>query len=205
MIKRVDIGEIRGNPDNPRKTDDKGKLEKLVQSLKEFPEMLEARPIVVNPEMMVLGGNFRLKAARKAGLKEVPIFVAEEWSEDQEKEFIIKDNIGYGDWDWDILINDWDVDLLEEWGLELEKSEDDIREENNPDNDETENDFATELDRESNYIVLKFMTDIDWIQAKTLFGLGTETARRQNGKPWSSGIGRVLDGVEAIRKIQDEN
>jgi len=75
----------------------------------------------------------------------------------------------------------------------------------NPNNIDTKNIFATELDRESNYIVLKFDNDIDWIQAKTLFGLKTETARRQNGKPWSSGIGRVLNGTEAINKLTNED
>ena len=84
-------------------------------------------------------------------------------------------------------------------------NEDDIKELKNPDNKESENPFATELDRESNYIVLKFETDIDWLQAKTLFGLQTETARRSNGKAWSSGIGRVLNGIEAINKIKNES
>ena len=84
-------------------------------------------------------------------------------------------------------------------------SDDDIEEMNNPNNEETENVFATELDKNSNYLVLKFETDIDWIQAKTVFGLQTETSRRSNGKAWSKGIGRVLNGAEAINKLMNEN
>jgi hypothetical protein len=155
--------------------------------------------------MIVLGGNMRLKASKDAGLKEVWIEVAEGLTEEQKKEFIVKDNVGFGDWEWDMLANEWDSSKLTEWGLDVWLNEDDIKELKNPDNKESENPFATELDRESNYIVLKFETDIDWLQAKTLFGLQTETARRQNGKAWSSGIGRVLNGIEAINKIKNES
>jgi ParB-like chromosome segregation protein Spo0J len=167
--------------------------------------MLEKRPIIVDENMIVLGGNMRLKASIEAGLKEVWIDIAEGWSEDQKKEFIIKDNVGFGEWDWDILANEWDAESLNEWGLEVPLTEDDIEEMGNPNNIDTENIFATELDRQSNYIVLKFDTDIDWLQAKTVFGLRTETGRRANGKEWSKGIGRVLNGTNAINKLMNEN
>ena len=200
----VKITEIQKNPNNPRLIKD-NKFEKLVQSIKKFPEMLNLRPIVVNNEMVVLGGNMRLAACKEAGLKNVPIIKADDLTEDQQKEFIIKDNVSFGEWDWDMLANEWEGTELVDWGLDVWLNEDDIKELKNPDNKESENPFATELDKESNYIVLKFETDIDWIQAKTLFGLKTETARRQNGKAWSSGIGRVVNGVEAINKIKNEN
>ena len=204
MKQQVKISKVKGNPSNPRiiKND---KFKKLVKSIQEFPEMLKLRPIVVDEDMMVLGGNMRLKASKDAGLKEVWIEVAEGLTEDQKKEFIVKDNVGFGEWEWDMLANEWDSSKLTEWGLDVWLNEDDIQELKNPENKESENPFATELDRESNYIVLKFDTDIDWLQAKTLFDLKTETARRQNGKPWSSGIGRVLNGTDAINKIKNES
>jgi hypothetical protein len=204
MKQQVKLYKIKGNPKNPRiiKND---KFKKLVKSIQEFPEMLEKRPIVVDEDMMVLGGNMRLKASKEAGLKEVWIDIAEGWTQEQKDEFIVKDNVGFGDWEYDMLANEWDSVKLAEWGLDVWQNEDDIKEIQNPENVESENPFATELDRESNYIVLKFDNDIDWIQAKTIFNLKTETARRQNGKPWSSGIGRVLNGAEAINKLTNEN
>ncbi len=117
-MERVDIRQIRPNPDNPRFIKG-GKFEKLVKSIKEFPEMLELRPIVVNQDMVVLGGNMRLKACEEAGIKEVPIIFADNLTEEQEKEFIIKDNSSFGEWDWDLLANEWDTDLLEDWGIDL--------------------------------------------------------------------------------------
>lgn len=80
--------------------------------------MLEARPIVVNPDMVVLGGNMRLKACKAAGLTEAPVYIAS-WEESKAKEFIVKDNVGFGEWDWDILANEWDAVELEEWGLDV--------------------------------------------------------------------------------------
>jgi len=114
----VKISEVKANPSNPRviKND---KFKKLVNSIKEFPQMLEIRPIVVNEENIVLGGNMRLKACKEAGLKEVHIIKASNLTEEQQREFIVKDNVGFGEWDWDLLANDWDVDKLDEWGLDL--------------------------------------------------------------------------------------
>jgi hypothetical protein len=116
--KLVKIREIKPNTDNPRIIKDH-KFKKLVKSIKDFPEMLEKRPIVVDENMIVLGGNMRLKALLEAGVKDVWIDVAEGWTEEQKKEFIIKDNVGFGDWDWDILANEWEPDLLEDWALNL--------------------------------------------------------------------------------------
>ena len=138
MIFEVDIKKVIPNKENPRIIKDL-KFEKLVNSIKEFPQMLKLRPIVVNDEMVVLGGNMRLKACQEAGLQKVHIIKANDLSEDQQKEFIIKDNVGFGEWDWDILANEWDAEKLEDWGLdgfpfeevELEAEEDDYTE---PDN-----------------------------------------------------------------------
>lgn len=125
MIKQVNINEVLTNPNNPRTIKD-DKFKKLVKSIKEFPQMLEKRAIVVDEAMMVLGGNMRLKACKEAGVKKVWVDVAEGWTEEQKKEFIVKDNVGFGDWDWDTLANEWNVDQLDDWGLDVWKSDTDL-------------------------------------------------------------------------------
>jgi site-specific DNA-methyltransferase (adenine-specific) len=118
MIEKVKINEIKLNPNNPRLIKD-DKFAKLVQSIKDFPEMLEIRPIVVNDDMIILGGNMRYKACKEAGLKEVSIIKASGLSEEKQREFLIKDNLSGGEWDWDDLANNWDVDELQDWGLDI--------------------------------------------------------------------------------------
>ncbi len=118
MKQRLSINKIKPNAVNPRYIKDH-KFKKLVKSIKTFPEMLEKRPIIVDENLIVLGGNMRLKASIEAGLKEVWIDIAEGWSEDQKKEFIIKDNVGFGEWDWDILANEWNKFAIQDWGLSL--------------------------------------------------------------------------------------
>lgn len=120
---KVKITEIKSNPNNPRLIKD-DKFKKLVQSIKDFPEMLDIRPIVVNADMVILGGNMRYKACKEAGLKSIPIIVSN-LSEDKQKEFLIKDNTSGGEWDWDILANEWDVEQLESWGLDIPNFEPD--------------------------------------------------------------------------------
>ena len=118
MKKQVKISEIKNNTNNPRIIKD-DKFKKLVKSIKDFPQMLEKRPIVVDETMMVLGGNMRLKACLEAGLKEVWIDVAEDWTEEQKQEFIVKDNVGFGEWDCDMIANELDADEVKEWGLDI--------------------------------------------------------------------------------------
>jgi ParB-like chromosome segregation protein Spo0J len=116
-IESVKISTVKSNQNNPRVIKD-DKFDKLVQSIKDFPQMLEIRPIVVNDDMIVLGGNMRLKACKEAGLKEVPIIKASDLTEEQQREFIIKDNVGFGEWDWEQL-KEWDGEELEAWGLDV--------------------------------------------------------------------------------------
>jgi site-specific DNA-methyltransferase (adenine-specific) len=117
---KVAISKIKLNPNNPRLIKD-DKFTKLVQSIKDFPEMLEIRPIVVNEDMIILGGNMRFKACKEAGLKEVSIIKASGLSEEKQREFLIKDNVSGGEWDWDMLANEWDELELDKWGLDIPK------------------------------------------------------------------------------------
>jgi len=120
----INITEIKPNPKNPRLIKDE-KFKKLVKSISEFPQMLEKRPLVcftdIDKKFVVLGGNMRLKASKEVGLKQLPIVLADDWTEEQRAEFLIKDNVGFGDWNYDDLKNDWDSEELESWGLDLPK------------------------------------------------------------------------------------
>jgi len=117
QMERRKVDQLKPNPNNPR-TIKTAKFRKLVNSVRNFSGMLEVRPLVITPEGVVLGGNMRLEACKEAGLKEVPVIVVD-WSEDRQREFIIKDNLGYGEWDYDILANEWNVETLLDWGLDL--------------------------------------------------------------------------------------
>jgi DNA modification methylase len=118
----VKINEVKPNPKNPRLIKDE-KFKKLVKSIQEFPDMLNKRPLIVFTDVdnkyVVLGGNMRLKACKEVGIKEIPVIVADEWTEEQKAEFLIKDNVGFGEWDWDSLANEWDTEKLTDWGLDL--------------------------------------------------------------------------------------
>jgi DNA modification methylase len=116
-MKYLKINEIKLNPNNPRLIKD-DKFTKLVQSIKDFPEMLDIRPIVVNQDMIILGGNMRYKACKEAGLKEIPVIVTD-LTEDQQREFLIKDNTSGGEWDWEVLKNEWNLEQLDDWGMDI--------------------------------------------------------------------------------------
>ena len=155
MVKKVNISEVKENPDNPRYIRD-SKFKKLVKSIKEFPEMLEKRPIVVDENMVVLGGNMRLKACKSAGLFEVWIDKAVGWTEQQKREFVVKDNVGFGEWDWDILANDWNSNQLEDWGLDLWKEDEDY---NGNENDTDVNYLENYLNNETGVFKISFDQD----------------------------------------------
>jgi hypothetical protein len=125
MKQKIKISKVIPNKDNPRVIKD-SKFKELVKSIKGFPKMFEKRPIVVDENMVVLGGNMRLKAAQSAGLKEVWIDDTEDWTDEEKKEFIIKDNVPYGEWEWDMLANEWDSVLLNEYGLDVWQNQDDV-------------------------------------------------------------------------------
>ena len=123
----MNVKDIKPNPNNPRLIKD-NKFKQLVKSIQDFPQMLELRPIVIDENNMVLGGNMRLKACIEAGLQDVPVKQAKDLTEEQKKEFIIKDNVGFGEHDWNELANSWDVDLLTEWGLDIPNFEGEVLE-----------------------------------------------------------------------------
>lgn len=143
MIEKVKINSIRENNENPRYIKE-DKFKKLVKSINDFPEMLRIRPVVVNKDNIILGGNMRYKAAKELGLDEIYILRAEELTEEQQAEFIIKDNLGYGEWDWDLVANIWDLQTLSDWGmdipdaLESEQKQDEAYEDNYEEPEELE-------------------------------------------------------------------
>ena len=189
------INKIKSNPNNPRVIKD-DKFKKLVQSLKDLPEMAQVRPIVVNQDMIVLGGNMRLKAMKEAGWKEAPVAVVD-WDEDKQRQFIIKDNVGFGEWDWDMLANEWDSESLGDWGLDLPIDLAEIKETKDiPDIGEME--FSEELLLEHNYIVLYFDNAMDWEVAQEVYGLKQTKSKESAIKCQKFGIGRVVNGKDFI-------
>lgn len=121
LRKKMKLSEIKNNPNNPRVIKD-DKFAKLVNSIKEFPKMMALRPMVINADNIVLGGNMRLKALKELGYKEVPdewVKRAEDLTEEEARRFIIADNVGFGEHDWDMLANEWDAEELSDWGLDM--------------------------------------------------------------------------------------
>jgi len=165
---KVKIHKIKMNPENPRFI--KGaKFDKLVKSIKDFPEMLKLRPIVVDENNIILGGNMRYKACIEAGLKEIYAIQTDDLTEDQKKEFIIKDNSSFGDWDWDILANEWDVDLLEDWGLDLPIND---QIDNLEEDDEIELPQSVQLVPPKEYIlIMAEPNSVDWEELKEILKL----------------------------------
>ena len=130
MVNSIKLSAIKSNPNNPRVIKD-DKFKKLVQSIKDFPKMMELRPMVLNSDSIVLGGNMRLKALKELGYKEVPIeWVkrADDLTEDEARRFIIADNVGFGEHDWELLNNKWNVEELEGWGLDVWQQPEDEKE-----------------------------------------------------------------------------
>ena len=188
---KIKISQVKTNPNNPRLIKDH-KFKKLVKSIKEFPEMLEIRPIVVDKDNIVLGGNMRLRACQEAGLKEVYILKASQLTEKQQREFIVKDNVGFGEWDWDDLANEWDAEELEDWGLDLPM---DVKIDELEDDEEIELEQSVQLEPPKEYILI--MADpnsLEWEEMKE--GLKLKIVRnggyKQGSAFDSSSIERVI-------------
>jgi hypothetical protein len=197
---KVKISEIKANPNNPRVIKD-DKFAKLVQSIKDFPKMLEIRPIVVNADMIVLGGNMRLRACKEAGLKEVPIIMAEDLTEEQQKEFIIKDNVSGGEWDWNMLANDYEADDLDKWGLDVPIDE---QIDNLEDGDEIEIPQSVQLEPPKEYIlIMAEPNSIEWEEIKETLKLKmVSKGGYKKGSPFNAvGLERVLNWDDFKKRI----
>lgn len=201
-IQKVSISSIKENDANPRFIN-KHKFQKLVNSVKEFPEMLSLRPIVVDKDNIILGGNMRYKACKEIGLKEVYIIQADDLDEKKAQEFIIKDNVGFGEWDWDVLANDWDTDLLEDWGLDLniDNAIDDLEED-----DDIELTQSVQLEPPKEYIlIMAEPNSVDWEELKETLKL--KMVRRGGYKKGSGfdvvSLERVLYWDEFKKRLKD--
>jgi hypothetical protein len=167
---KTKLSEVKLNPNNPRLIKDDN-FKKLVQSIKDFPEMLDIRPIVVNADMVILGGNMRFKACKEAGLKEVPIIVADNLTEEQQREFLIKDNVSGGEWDFEMLENEWDTEKLMEWGLDLPL---DTQIDKLEDGEEILLEQAIQLRPKREYVVIMCNEEnTDWDELKEILNLPT--------------------------------
>lgn len=198
------INDLKKLPNNPR-TIKKSDLERLKQSIQDNPDYFEARPIILSDrtgELVIIAGNQRYEAAKQLGLEEVPTALLSGLTEEREKEIIIRDNVSNGDWDFDELQN-WNSDDLSSWGVDVPN------EKNSSDAEKPEVEFSQFLDEESNYVVLKFNTDIDWINAQSKLDIkpvkcfSTRTDGKIKANGYHIGTGRVLDGAEVLRRIPD--
>ena len=195
-MESLPISKVRPNSENPRYIKDE-KFKKLVQSLRDFPEMANVRPIVVNQEMVVLGGNMRLKAMQEAGWKEVPVEVVD-WSEEKQREFIIKDNVGFGEWDWDELANTWDAEELNEWGLDVPFVEREI--DNSKEGDDIKIDKSLQVLPKHEYVIIYANSDSEeWEELKSMFKCRTV---RQGGCKIGSTSDKATTGLERVFNLQ---
>jgi hypothetical protein len=204
-MQRAAIGTIIPNPSNPRIIKD-DKFKKLVRSIKEFPEMLELRPIVVDSNMVVLGGNMRLKACIAAGLKDIPIIVADQLTEEQKAEFIIKDNVGFGEWDWDQIANEWEIEKLDAWGLDIPNFDDQIDE--LEDGEEIELPQSVQVEPPKEYIlIMAEPNSVDWEDLKQTLKL--KMVRRGGYKKGSAfdaiSLERVLEWSDLKERINADS
>lgn len=204
-------GQIEGLPVNPRQWK-KGDVEKLAKSLKETPELFEARPIIVVPQgekFVILGGNMRYEASKLNKAKEVPaVIIPAETPIEKLKEIVIKDNGSFGEWDVDMLANEWDDLPLPDWGVNVAIDvEDEVAKAMEDEEKMGKVPFTEVLGEEHNFVVLFFDNEVDWLQAQTLLGLEPVKAlpTKKGGDNSDSfkrvGVGRVLNGAKAIQKI----
>ena len=191
------LSELTRLEGNPRKIKEKH-MQKLVQSIKDNPEYFEARPVILSDrtgELVIIAGNQRYEAAKRLGLKEIPTFLISGLTEEKEQEIVIRDNVSNGEFDFEIL-EDWDADLLEFWGVDMPKKNET---DGMPEDGEVE--FAEELLLEHNYIVLYFDNPLDWEVAKDKFGLKQTKSGIKTKKSQKVGIGRVVRGADILSRL----
>ena len=200
-IQLIKINQLRLNDQNPRFIRDH-KFKKLVKSIQSFGKMLEIRPIVVDENMIILGGNMRFRACKAAGLDEIPVMIVSGLSDAEKNEFVVKDNVGFGEWDFEMLGNQFEHDQLLDWGMDVptfnypEPDENDDESSNMPEIGELK--FSDELMLEHNYIVLYFDNPLDWNVAIEKFGLKNVKSCDPAEKCQKIGVGRVINGKNWI-------
>lgn len=194
------LTDIKYNPKNPRIIKDE-KFAKLVKSLQDFPEMMDKRPMIcvtdTDGKIYPLGGNMRLRAIHELKFKEIPdtwVLLADEWTEEQRQEFIIKDNVGFGEWDWDALANEWDDGKLDDWGLDLPDYEDLTGKDYIDESENFDLEQAKELDFYDEFIIIKFKDESEYLSFLSEFNIkNVQTSNMKNGKDIRTSIKKVFD------------
>jgi hypothetical protein len=194
----IPINKLKANPTNPRVLRD-DKFAKLKASIQSFPDMLNKRPIIAvtdkDGKYMVLGGNMRMRACQDLGMKDVPVILADEWTEEQRREFIIKDNVGFGEWDWDALANEWDAGELEAWGLHVDRDIDESEE-----GDDIKVDKSLQVLPKHEYIIVYADAESDeWEELKSLLKCKTV---RQGGCKIGSTSDKATTGMERVFNVE---
>lgn len=198
------IEELKKLDNNPR-TITKEKMDKLVKSIRDNKDYFEARPLILSDrtgELVIIGGNQRYEASKIIGMKEVPTFLIKDLSEEREKEIIIRDNVNNGEWDFDLLANEWDEDSLNDWGLDFDFSVDDVDDDGLPIIDKPEVEFTEELMESHNYVILYFDNDIDWQTAVEKFSISSKKTPDSREGYERKGIGRVLKGSDILGRLE---
>lgn len=203
--KMVALATIKPNPNNPR-TIKGGKLAKLKKSISEFPEMMQMRPIIVDEDYVIIGGNMRLKALEKLGYKEIDpswVKMIEGLSEEQKKEFVVKDNLNYGEWDWDILLDSWENKTVEDWGLDIPDNKlNAVQIDEKYDNSNCEYPLVPVFDEKYNAVIIicESKTELAYIKSKLNMG-----GKKKSYKNTHLGESNVIDAKEIIAKDEKDN
>jgi hypothetical protein len=206
-IEKVLIGSVKPNPQNPRVIKN-NKFQQLVKSIKDFPEMLELRPIIVNDDMVVLGGNMRLRACKDAGLEEVYIIKASELSIEKQNEFVIKDNVNFGEWDVDVLANNFEREILLQYGLsdkEIGLEVDSYTKEFEDITDEqAELPIVPRFNESYNSITIFCSNDMDWNWLKNVLKI-KKAKDYKTSRIMECHVIRVQDFQDIIKEIKNES
>lgn len=201
QIEKKKVSQVKTNPNNPRLIKDH-KFNKLVKSIREFPEMLKIRPIVVDEDNVILGGNMRFKACIEAGLQEVYVIKASELTKEQQKEFVVKDNVNFGEWDYDLLSMDYDVDQLIDYGINVLYFGDELEQVEEEEKAMIIKEMELKFNEHHDYIVFLFNNSNDWVKAVSQLNL-TKMPVSLSPKTKRVGLGRVVDASKLIELLNN--
>lgn len=201
QIEKKKVSQVKTNPNNPRLIKDH-KFNKLVKSIREFPEMLKIRPIVVDEDNVILGGNMRFKACIEAGLQEVYVIKASELTKEQQKEFVVKDNVNFGEWDYDLLSMDYDVDQLIDYGINVLYFGDELEQVEEEEKAMIIKEMELKFNEHHDYIVFLFNNSNDWVKAVSRLDL-PKMPVSLSPKTKRVGLGRVVDASKLIELLDN--